>query len=300
MTARRETTSEKPLVGIVGLGIMGSAYARNLLAAGFRVLGTDVADHARSELAAAGGEPRATAAEVAEASDVLLLVLPSVAALDSVTSEIRRRLKSGAIVCEMGTLPLAAKERARLAIEAGGAILLDSPVSGTGAQAASADIVVFASGEQAACERVRPVFAAMARQTTYVGAFGAGMKLKCVANLLVTIHNLATAEALLLAARADLDLDMVLETVRAGAGNSRIFELRGPLMAAGRYEPATMKLDVYMKDLAIIAEFAQSVGSPTPLLAASIPFYEAAIEEGRGRQDTAALYEVLKGAASDR
>lgn len=289
--------TQRPTVGIVGLGIMGTSYARNLLKAGFAVVGTDVDPGAKARLEEAGGTARASAAEVVAAGDVVLLVLPSADALRAVTDEIVPHLRPGMILCEMGTLPVEAKEAARERIDASGAVLLDCPVSGTGAQAAEADIVVFASGDPTACERMQPAFAAIARKVTQVGPFGAGMKLKCVANLLVTVHNLATAEALMLARQAGLDLDMVLDTIRAGAGNLRIFELRGPLMVREAYEPATMKLDVYMKDLAIIGAFAASVGAPTPLLDACQPYYDKAIEEGRGRQDTAALYEVLRGMA---
>jgi putative dehydrogenase len=278
-------TPDARRVGLVGLGIMGSAYAVNLLKHGFVVFGFDIVAPACERLAKAGGQPLESAAAVAAAADCLLLALPS----PGVPS-----LRKGMVVCEMSTFALEDKEAARAEVEAAGAVLLDCPVSGTGTQAAAGDLVIFASGHAEACAEMEPVFGAIARKVIYAGAFGAGMKLNCVANMLVSVHNLATAEALCLAERAGLDLQMTLAAVREGAGNSRVFELRSPLMAAGHYEPATMKLAVHLKDLAIIKAFAEAVGAPTPLLDASAPFYHTAVAEGRGEQDTAALYEVLK------
>ena len=288
-------------VGVIGVGIMGLAYARNLLAAGFTVGGFDVDPDRLDALADAGGKPAQSPRQVAERTEVILLALASVDALheaclgpDGIVGGVRK----GTIVVEMGTLPLSAKETCRAALEAAGAEVLDCPVSGTGAQAVQRDLVLYASGEEAVVDKARPVFDGFARETRYVGSFGAGIKLKYIANLLVTIHNLAAAEALLLAEKAGLDLPLVYDAIRSGAGTSRMFELRGPLMVEGRYEPATMKLDVYMKDISLILDFARELDCPTPLMAASLPYYVAALAQGRARQDTAALFAVLKTMAS--
>ncbi len=181
---------------------MGSAYARNLIEAGFAVVGTDVTQAALDDLASRGGTLAASAREVAEAADIILLALPSVKALEKVTAELVAGVRAGAVVCEMGTLPLEAKEACRTALAAVGVEVLDCPVSGTGAQAAVRDLAVYASGDEAAFRKVETAFKGFARDVRYAGAFGTGMKLKYIANLLVTIHNLSTAEALLLAERA--------------------------------------------------------------------------------------------------
>lgn len=287
-------TPARPGVGIIGLGIMGLAYARNLRSNGLDVVGHDPVPAACEALGDCGGRPLGSARAVAEQADVILLALASVEALKTVTAELCRAPISGAVIAEMGTLPLDAKEAARSALEAAGAVLLDCPVSGTGAQAARGDLVVFASGDTTAVERMRPVFLGLAREVRHVGPFGAGMKLKCVANLLVTIHNLAAAEALLLAEKSGLDLEMVLDALCAGAATSRMLEMRGPLMIAGAYEPATMKMDVHMKDLTLILDQARALDCPAPLMAASLPYYAAALAQGRDKQDTAALFEVLR------
>lgn len=284
-------------IGIIGLGIMGKAYARNLIEAGHVVCGYDVSEDAMAAVERLGGRPCADPAEVARQSDVILLALASAAALEEVVSGpngLREGLNRGAVVCETGTLPIDLKQSIRETLARHDATLLDCPVSGTGAQAAMRDLVIYASGDQASVDRVRPVLEAMARNVLYVGSFGAGMKLKYVANLLVTIHNLAAAEALLLAERSGLDLDLVFQAISDGAGTSRMFEVRGPLMIEERYEPATMKFDVFMKDIALIENHAGEAGCPTPLFSACVPLYAQALAQGRAKQDTAALFATLK------
>ena len=292
-----------PRIGILGLGIMGRAYAANLRKAGYEVHGFDPAPEGGAALSDCGGQPHDNAAAVAAAADHLLLALPSVAALQGVVDEIAPALRPGMVVAEMGTLPLEAKTAAAERIEARGAALLDCPVSGTGAQAAAGDLVVFVSGDAEAGETLRPVFEGLARDVRHVGPFGAGIKLKYVANLLVSIHNLAAAEALMLAERSGLDLQMTFDAIAAGAGTSRMFEVRGPLMIEGRYEPATMKMDVYIKDVMLILEHARAVDCPVPLMAATLSYYSAALAQGRHKQDTAALFEVIRqlaGQETDR
>ena len=303
MTNSKADGADAPRIGIIGLGIMGSAFARNLRAAGFAVSGYDPDPAAGDRLAGMGGTPLPSPRAVAEASDHILIALASIPALRTVISGpegIAPALRAGMVVAEMGTLPLDAKEAAREAVEATGAAMLDCPVSGTGAQAETGDLVVFASGDDTAIAAMRPVFEGFARDIRAVGPFGAGMKMKYVANLLVTIHNLATAEALLLAERSGLDLGLVFDAIRSGAGNSRMFEVRGPLMIEGRYEPATMKMDVYQKDLKLIMDHAASVACPVPLMAATLPYYSAALAQGRDKEDTAALFAVLRQLSSSK
>nr|WP_298258311.1 NAD-binding protein [Bradyrhizobium sp.] len=124
--------------------------------------------------------------------------------------------------------------------------------------------------------------------------FGNGSRMKFVANHLVAIHNVATAEAMILAERAGLDPKLVVEMVGPGAGGSRMFQMRAPMMVEGKYEPATMKVSTWKKDMAIIAEFADDVGCETPLFTLTQPVYSQAMSMGLGDQDTASVFEVLK------
>ena len=284
-------------VGVLGLGIMGSAYARHLVDAGCTTSGFDVDAEALQRFAAHGGRAAADPREVAGACNVVITALPSVAAIDLAFFG-DGGLASGAhdelVVVEASTLPLEVKERVRVGMAARGAAVLDAPVSGTGSQAKVKDIAFYASGERAAYDRVEALLARIARSVRYVGEFGVGSKLKYIANLLVTIHNLSTAEAVVLAQKAGIDPLMMIEVVGDGAGASRMLQVRGPMMAAGSYDEPGMKLDVYQKDIDIIAAFAHEVGAPTPLFAQSTVFYTAALAQGRGKQDTAAIASVLK------
>ena len=284
-------------VGIIGVGIMGSAIARNLIAAGQQVWGFDIAETRRKELTAMGGTVASSPAEIAASADVILTSLPSIAALDASVSGdagIVTRARKGLVVVELSTLPIEAKLRNRDALAAAGIVMLDCPLSGTGAQAVTRDLVVYASGERAAYDRCVEMFARFARLSHYLGAFGNGSKMKYVANLLVAIHNVASAEAMVLGMKAGLAADDIVKVVGSGAGTSRVFELRAPLMAQANYQPPTMKIDIWQKDMAVIGEFATKLGVATPVFAASAPIYNAAIGQGLGGDDTAAVCAVLE------
>jgi 3-hydroxyisobutyrate dehydrogenase-like beta-hydroxyacid dehydrogenase len=284
-------------LGVIGVGIMGSAIARNLLAAGSAVAGYDIDPARLAALAPAGLNPARSAAEVAAGADIVLTSLPSAAALDLTVSGpdgFLAAARKGLLVAELSTLPIEVKLRNRDALANAGIVLLDCPLSGTGAQAVTRDLAVFASGDRTAYERCEPVFGRFARASHYLGAFGNGSKMKFVANLLVAIHNVATAEAMVLGMKAGLDAETIRKVIASGAGNSRVFELRAPMMVANKYDPPTMKIDIWQKDMAVIAAFAASLGVATPLFAASAPVYNAAIGRNLGSQDTAAVCAVLE------
>ena len=281
-------------VGIVGLGIMGSAIARNLVERGWRVIGFDIDAAKRAELAAANIIIAADVAEVARDAPVIMTSLPTPAAVADVAQMIADSGQSPRIVIELSTLTLADKLRFETILNRAGHIALDCPLSGTGAQAKNRDLVVYASGNSEAIARCTKLFADFAKQSADLGAFGNGSRMKFVANHLVAIHNVATAEAMILAERAGLDPKMVVEMVGPGAGGSRMFQMRAPMMVEGVYEPATMKVSTWKKDMAIIAEFAEDVGCATPMFTLTQPVYTQAMAMGLGDQDTAAVFEVLK------
>jgi 3-hydroxyisobutyrate dehydrogenase/glyoxylate/succinic semialdehyde reductase len=138
------------------------------------------------------------------------------------------------------------------------------------------------------------LFSDFAKQSADLGRFGNGSRMKFIANHLVAIHNVATAEAMVLAECAGLDPQMVVDMVGPGAGGSRMFQMRAPMMIERVYEPATMKVSTWKKDMAIIAEFAEQIGCATPLFTLTQPVYTEAMAMGLGNQDTAAVFEVLK------
>jgi putative dehydrogenase len=298
----RSERSAGQTVGVIGLGIMGRSYARHLRAAGWCVQGYDLDTPAMEDLASMGGKPASSPGNIARSCDVILLALPSETAITQVVhgeDGLLSAMSSGTVLCEMGTFSVDFKREIAAAVSESGGLVLDCPVSGTGAQAAERDIVVFASGDRETVESLRPVFDAIARETRYVGPFGDGMKLKLVANLLVAVHNLAAAEALLFARQSGLDLQMAFDAITAGAGTSRMLEVRGPMMVGESYTPPTMKHDVFIKDVELILDAARQVGSPTPLMDASRLEYLEALTQGRGGEDTASLFASLQARATD-
>ncbi len=289
----------KSTIGVIGLGIMGSSIARHIARSGYAVVGYDVRAPRRRELKAAGGVAAASSADVAAKSVILITSLPSSDALVQTAEALARVGRPPKILVETSTLPIDVKQRARVVLKKRGVELLDCPISGTGAQARNKDIVVYASGLRAAYRRVSKVLDAFTRAHYYVGPFGDGSKIKFVANLLVAIHNVASAEAIVLAMKAGLDAKKVLKLVAEGAGSSRVLQLRGPMMVKGDYRKATMTLATWQKDMAIIAEFARRAGVKTPLLSATAPIYAEAAKT-RGQEDTAAVCAVLEKMAHYR
>jgi putative dehydrogenase len=281
-------------VGIIGLGIMGSAIARNLVERGWRVIGYDIVAARRVELALADVSIAADVAQVVRDAAVIMTSLPTPAAVEDVARAIADSGQPPRIVIELSTLTIADKLRFEATLKKAGHIALDCPLSGTGAQAKMRDLIVYASGDSGAIARCMGLFSDFAKQSADLGAFGNGSRMKFVANHLVAIHNVATAEAMVLAERAGLDPKMVVDMVGPGAGGSRMFQMRAPMMVAGVYEPATMKVSTWKKDMAIIAEFAADVGCATPLFTLTQPVYTQAMAMGLGDQDTAAVFEVLK------
>jgi L-threonate 2-dehydrogenase len=287
-------------VGQIGLGIMGGAFAKHLRAAGFAVTGFDPDASRAAELEHLGGVSERSIAAVARQCPVVITSLPSVAAVEDAffgKGGVLESSGSGSIVIETSTLPLEVKLDLQKRCDARGITVLDCPISGTGAQAAAKDISVYASGPHGAVKQCEPIFAGFARSMHYCGEFGNGSKLKFIANLLVTIHNLSAAEAIVLGRRSGLDLNLLYDVIRDGAGNSRMFEVRAPLMIKGDYSQATMKVDVYQKDIDIIGAYAAHLHCPTPLFEASKSFYSGAYAQGYAKEDTAAVCAVLENMA---
>jgi L-threonate 2-dehydrogenase len=294
------TTVENGNVGIVGAGVMGFAMANNLRAAGFQVFGYDPAKAAKDRLHDIGGIVVGSAREVAEKCRTILFSLPSAKALaDSVGGEtgVASAPVRETVVIECSTLPLDVKRSAFDVLAASDKVMLDCPVSGTGAQAAQKDLVVFGSGDAEAFDRSLPVMAGMSRVQRYVGVFGNGSIMKYIANLLVTIHNVAAAEALVLGMKAGLPPAMLYDTLADSAGTSRMFQVRGPLMRDSQYDAATATIRTHLKDIEIINGFASGLQCPTPLFAAAAQAYYARAAQGFEMQDTASVCAVMEGMA---
>jgi 3-hydroxyisobutyrate dehydrogenase-like beta-hydroxyacid dehydrogenase len=284
-------------VGVIGLGIMGGSFARNLVGAGWRVIGYDVDPARRRAMARAGVEIVADAADVARQAQTIITSLPKPAALTATVAAIIKAGMPRRVVVEMSTFTIEDKTKAEAALRKAGHVLLDCPVSGTGAQAKVKDLVVYASGGAAEIKRLRSMFAAFTRGVNDLGAFGNGSRMKYVANLLVAIHNVASAEAMVLGMKAGLPPQQIYDLIKSGAGNSRVFELRAPMMVKDRYDDATMKISVWQKDMDVIGGYAKQIGVPTPMFDASKGIYAKARKSGHDEHDTAAVCAVLEAMA---
>ena len=236
---------------------------------------------------------------MAARSDVVLLSLPSVGALETVAAELAAAGPDGLVAVEMGTLPLEAKQQAYERLAAVGCDLLDTPVSGTGLQAADATLVVYSSGSRAGFERAEPIFETIGRRTYHLGDFGNGTRMKFVANLLVVVHTLAAAEAHALGAASGLRPEVTQEVISAGVGTSAMFDIRGAMMVADSYDPPAARMALILKDARIIGDFARALGTGTPLLDAALPIYRQGLDAGLGDLDAAALRRLFTAGAAD-
>jgi len=290
MAARRR----KGTVGVIGLGIMGGAFAKNLVKAGWHVVGYDTNAARRREAKRAGVEIAQNAVELAAAVPTILTSLPKPEALADTVRKIAGAKLKRKLLVEMSTFKISDKEKAAAVLRKAGHQMIDCPVSGTGAQAKNRDLVFYASGDPKLIVKIRPLLSAFGRGVFNVGPFGNGSRMKYVANLLVAINNVASAEAMVLGMKAGLDPRMIVDLITAGAGNSRVFELRAPMMAKGRYDDVTMKISVWDKDMQVIGDYARRIRVPTPIFNATKGIYIKAMKSGLGGRDTAAVCAVLE------
>jgi 3-hydroxyisobutyrate dehydrogenase-like beta-hydroxyacid dehydrogenase len=281
-------------VGVIGLGNMGGAMSTNLIKDGFEIYGADPVAEKCEALTKAGGTALNNACEVAKRCRYIIMSLPSYGAFNAVSADLAESCENGTIILETSTMPIELKLQAQKLLAGHGIILLDAPLSGTGAQAKNKDLVVLGSGDKEAYEKCIPIINGFARSEYFLGDFGNGMKMKFVANQLVAIHNVAAAEAVLFGTRMGMDPDMVVKVIGDGAGSSRMFQVRGPVMVKRTWSQTQISNNVFHKDIVLIEEALEDFGCPSPLFSASIPIYTAARASGHGEDDTSSVFEILE------
>jgi 3-hydroxyisobutyrate dehydrogenase-like beta-hydroxyacid dehydrogenase len=283
-------------VGVIGLGKMGLPLAGNLLERGFAVTG-----YRRSgspELTAAGGTVAGSPAEVAARSDVLVSILPDVDALRSVVlgpQGTLGALRPGTVHIEMSTVDVPGKALVRDAVLKAGGDLLDAPISGSPGMVAPRLATTFASGPLPTVESVRQVLDALSGPWVYAGEFGAGARLKYVSSLLVAVHTAAAAEALVLARRAGLDLELVQRVLDNSIASSAILRQRGPVMRTGAFSPAPGPVDTLHPILEQVADYAAAVGVSASVFAAAKTVFDKAVADGWGELDIASVHDQVAG-----
>ena len=283
-------------VGIVGLGLLGSAIASRFIKAGHAVVGFDILPARVAALTAMGGKAAPSAAAVAQSAEAVCTLLPSLAAAEAAVlgrDGIVAGARPGLTVIQMSTISPTLTERLAREVTGKGLGFLDCPVSGTSAMVERGDGIFFVGGERALYDRWRPVLESVLPRAVLVGRVGQAMILKLVANLLVALHSAAAAEALTLARKAGLDLDLALDVLNSSAATSAMLKVRGPMILRGEF-PAQMKLDLFMKDLHLMQEAAAAVGAPVPFTDLAERLYAAAQSAGHGGEDLAVVVTALE------
>jgi 3-hydroxyisobutyrate dehydrogenase len=287
-------------VGFVGLGAMGAPMARNLLAKGFEVRGFDVRAAALEALEQAGGQRAETAAEAASGAEVLVLMVVNATQAEAVLFEggALGRMADGGIVALMATCSPGTVAALAERVDRAGRRFLDAPVSGGTAGAQQGTLSIMAAGVKSTFEAARPVLAAMGDRVFHVGERpGQGATVKTVNQLLCGVHIAVVAEALSLAAKLGVDLDVILEIMSGSSASSWMLKNRGPRMLQAEPE-VTSAVDIFVKDLGIVLEAGREAKAALPLAALAHQLFLATSGRGDGARDDSQVirtYALMNG-----
>jgi 3-hydroxyisobutyrate dehydrogenase-like beta-hydroxyacid dehydrogenase len=289
-------------IGIIGVGLLGSAVASRLLNAGFEVTGFDTRPEQMKALQSRGLKPARSIAEAAADADAVFTILPSLASVEKVligTGGLVETAPAGATLIQMSTVSPELTRRLADCAAAKGLVFLDTPMSGTSVMVERGDCAIFVAGDRGRAEACRPIFDAIAKKTHYVGDVGAATLAKLATNLLVGVNTAALAETLVLGAKGGLDPALLLGILKESAGASKMVEVRGPLMVEHRFD-AQMKVDLFLKDFKLMLDEASRLGVALPLTTITQQLATATSTAGRGAEDLAAVVTTLESLAGLR
>jgi 2-hydroxy-3-oxopropionate reductase len=300
----RKPPSSRPVVGVIGLGIMGAPMARNLLRAGFPLVVWNRTAARADALVDAGAEWAGSPRAVAERAAITITMLsdtPDVAEVYRAPDGVLAGLDPagvgpGPVLADMSTIaPRVARELAAEAA-ARGAAMLDAPVSGGDVGAQQGTLSIMVGGDADALERARPALEALGTRITHVGGSGAGQVVKACNQIVVGLTLEALGEALVLGSKAGVDPRAIVEALGGGLAASRVLEVRGPKLLARDFAPG-FKLDLHAKDLAIVLETARELDMPLPGAALVAELFEAERDRGRGEADNSTIVRALEALA---
>lgn len=288
----------KPSVGVVGLGSMGGGVAKSLLRANFPVRVCDVRPAVVQSFTDSGAIGCATPAELGAASDVVIVLVVNAEQVDAVLfgeNGAAPAMRQGSVLVMSVTVApdYAVRLASRLAER--GILMIDGPVSGGAAKAATGEMTVMGSGPPEAFAKCESVLSAIAQKVYRLGdAPGTGSKVKMVNQLLAGVHIAAAAEAMALGIKAGADPAVLYDVISNSAGASWMFQNRVPHILAGDYTPHSA-VDIFVKDLGIVLEAGKTSRFPLPLTAAAHQMFMMAAAAGHGREDDAAVIKIFPG-----
>ncbi len=289
--------NEKTTVGFIGLGIMGGPMALNALKAGYPMTVYNRTREKTRPLADAGATVVDSPAEVAARVDLCFSCVsdtPDVLAVVLGEGGVVEGTREGMIAVDCSTVAPSAARECHAGLKEKGAGFLDAPISGGDVGAQQGTLSIMVGGDRADFDRALPVLETMGKTITYCGGPGAGYLVKLCNQILGGLHLVAAAEAIALAAAADIDRQAMLRAVSSGAAGSWILSNLGPKMVAGDDQPGFF-IDYQLKDLRLAHEAAHEMGLPLPGAALAETLIRAASAQGHGRDGTQAVYHVIEG-----
>jgi len=286
-------------VAVIGLGAMGIGVAQSCVRAGLDTYGVDLNPQALATLQAAGAKDVAASAErFADKLNAVVLLVVNAKQVEAVLfgdDALADKLKPGTAVMVSSTIAAQDAKRFGEALAARGLIMLDAPVSGGAAKAAAGEMTVMAAGDDAAFAKLQPVLDAVAGKVYRCGKdIGQGATVKIIHQLLAGVHIAAGAEAMALAAKAGIPLDLMYDVVTHAAGNSWMFENRMKHVVDGDYTPLSM-VDIFVKDLGLVTDTGKALRFPLPLASTAFNMFTEASNAGHGKEDDSAVIKIFSG-----
>ncbi len=280
-------------VGLIGLGLLGSALAERMLGAGFEVVGYDVDRDRCAALSATGGRNVDSAGQVAEQCPTLVLSLPDSRVVAEVLGEIKPRLVAGQQVLDTSTGEPLDVESMAASLAKSGIEYLDATILGSSVQVRDGQGIVMVGGTDEAFRTNRELLACFGRETFHVGPPGGGSRMKLVVNLVLGLHRAVLAEGLTLARSLELDLPMSLAVLTAGAAYSAVMDSKGEKMLAGDFT-VQARLSQHLKDVRLMLAAAERSGTPLPLSEVHRRLLERAEAAGFGDADNSAVLKAFE------
>lgn len=288
--------AEKPIVGYIGLGLMGKSIARNLMKAGYPLVVHNRSQAAVQELAGEGAETAQSPAEVAAAAEIIFTNLPDSPDVEQVVlgkNGLIENARPGQIFIDNSTIKPATARKIAETLADKGVACLDAPVSGGDIGAANATLTIMVGGPREAFDRALPLFEAIGKTITYIGESGTGQITKCANQIMVAAQMVAMGELLILAKKAGADPEKVTEAIKGGAAQCWSLDVKTPRLFAGNRQPG-FKAYMQAKDLAIVMDTARQYGTPLPGTAANTQLFNAMLEMGMAELDNSAVVGVIE------